>query len=417
MKSGDDRRRVLRNAAGGGHDNHGMHMLTSLHGALITAALLATGVMPAAAQTSTDPGGRAALVPAQASTSPPNGLGMRGPQLTVPNVILAEPASEIRLVIELEPADAAPRGSFVRVRGLPPTAALSDGHAIAPGAWAVPTAALKNLRIIVPAGTAGRSEISVTLVTLDGATIAEAKGSLLIAAARLIAPKEVPPPVSAARPSTASAPPPAELPKEQPTSRSFAPFEQAPAAATAPAQPAPPAPPAPPKQEQQAARPPVTPSEPPPSPAISPPVPIPATPKAAPSPPPTAAPKVIEPPAKTPEPAPAAPTKAPEPAPPAPAKELSAAARQKAEGLMSRGRAMLTEGNIAAARLFFERSADEGLAEGALAMGTTFDPVELRSMRALGTQPDPGAARRWYERAKSLGSREADAKLQALPPR
>lgn len=402
MKSGEDRHQIVRAAARGSHDNCRMKTPSILDGMLMAAVLLAADVMPVAAQTAGEQGGRAALVPAQSSTSPPNGLGMRGPQLTVPNVILAEPASEIRLVIDLEPVDSAPRGSFVRIRGLPPTAALSDGHAIAPGAWAVPTAALKNLRIIVPAGTTGRSEIQVSLVTLDGATIAEAKGSLLVAAARLIAPKEAPPPASAARPSTASAPPAAELPKEQPMSRSFAPFEQGPAAAAAPAQP-PPAPPAPPKQEQQAARPPVTPNEPaatPPPPAVVPP-PMPAAPKAAP-PAPTAAPKAPD----------------PVPAPlPAPAKELSAAVRQKAEGLMSRGRAMLSEGNIAAARLFFERSADEGLAEGALALGTTFDPAELQRMRALGTQPDPAAARRWYERAKNLGSRDADAKLQSLQAR
>jgi len=31
--------------------------------------------------------------------------------------------------------DAVPRNSFVRVRGLPPTAALTEGYSIAPGSW------------------------------------------------------------------------------------------------------------------------------------------------------------------------------------------------------------------------------------------------------------------------------------------
>lgn len=324
--------------------------------------LLALGAPPTIAQSPTERE-RAALIPAQATAPQPNGLGMRAVQVTVPSVMLAEPASEVRLAIELEPADGAPRGSFMRIRGLPPTAALSDGHAIAPGAWAVPTAALKGLRVIVPAGTAGRSEITVALVTLDGTTIAEAKGSLVVAAARLIAPRE-----SAAQASTATASGPVLAPPPPLTATPVPPSMQAPK-----------------PEQQQAARPPVPSAEPPGSPA------------------PIAVPK-----------APSAPAAAPEP--PA-AKELSPSARQKAENLLGRGRALLGEGNIALARLFFERSADEGLAEGALAMGSTYDPAELQRMRVQGTQPDPQAARRWYERARSLGSRDAEARLNALAGR
>ena len=76
-----------------------------------------------------------------------------------------------------------PQGSFVRMRGLPPTVALSEGHSIAPGSWAVPLAALPNLKITLPAGLTGRSEISVTLVGIDGTVLAEAKSMLVVAAA------------------------------------------------------------------------------------------------------------------------------------------------------------------------------------------------------------------------------------------
>src|SRR6185436_14760846 len=74
--------------------------------------------------------------------------------------------------------------SFLRVRGLPPMVALSEGHSIAPGTWAVSLAALPDLRIMLPAGAAGRSEIVITLVAVDGSVLAEAKATLAIAAAR-----------------------------------------------------------------------------------------------------------------------------------------------------------------------------------------------------------------------------------------
>ncbi len=59
-------------------------------------------------------------------------------RITIAPIILAKPASNIRLQIAIEPASAAPKRSFLRLRGLPPAASLSEGHVIAPGAWAVP---------------------------------------------------------------------------------------------------------------------------------------------------------------------------------------------------------------------------------------------------------------------------------------
>ena len=98
--------------------------------------------------------------------------------------IPAEPGSQTDFGIRIGPPDAVPRNSFLRVRGLPPMAALSDGHSIAPGAWAVSLAALPDLKITLPAGAAGRTEIVITLVTVDGAILAETKATLAIAAPR-----------------------------------------------------------------------------------------------------------------------------------------------------------------------------------------------------------------------------------------
>jgi len=104
------------------------------------------------------------------------------PTITVTAVVPAEPATQAPLVIRIGPSDAVPKGSFIRIRGLPPTVALSDGHSIAPGSWAVPIAALPGLKITLPAGAAGKSEISITLVGSDGSILAEAKSVLVVAA-------------------------------------------------------------------------------------------------------------------------------------------------------------------------------------------------------------------------------------------
>ena len=125
------------------------------------------------------------------------------PTITVTATVPAEPATQAPLAIRVGPPDAVPKGSFIRIRGLPPTMALSDGHSIAPGSWAVPIAALPNLKITLPAVAAGKSEISITLVGSDGSVLAEAKSVLVVAASS--APdsrtqnKSEPPPISILR--------------------------------------------------------------------------------------------------------------------------------------------------------------------------------------------------------------------------
>jgi TPR repeat protein len=76
--------------------------------------------------------------------------------------------------------------------------------------------------------------------------------------------------------------------------------------------------------------------------------------------------------------------------------------------LLSRGNDQLQHGNVAAARLYYQRAADTGLAQAALALGSTCDPDELVRLSVVGTQPDRELARRWYERARELGAPEAE---------
>jgi peptidyl-prolyl cis-trans isomerase SurA len=80
--------------------------------------------------------------------------------------------------------------------------------------------------------------------------------------------------------------------------------------------------------------------------------------------------------------------------------------RERALRLVKRGDEQLAEGNVAAARLFYERAADAGLAQGAMALARTFDADELARLGRRDIHADPKQAQRWYERAQQLGDAE-----------
>ena len=85
--------------------------------------------------------------------------------------------------------------------------------------------------------------------------------------------------------------------------------------------------------------------------------------------------------------------------------------------MVKRGDQFLQQGNIAAARQFYRRAADIGLALGALRLGATYDPVELEAIRHAGLEGDANEARNWYERARALGAPEAASRLSRLERR
>jgi len=82
--------------------------------------------------------------------------------------------------------------------------------------------------------------------------------------------------------------------------------------------------------------------------------------------------------------------------------------------LVKRGKDFLDNGDLASARLLLRRAADGGSAEGAFALATTFDPVVLQRLGAIGTKPDLAKAREWYQRAVDLGSSAASQQLAKL---
>jgi hypothetical protein len=87
--------------------------------------------------------------------------------------------------------------------------------------------------------------------------------------------------------------------------------------------------------------------------------------------------------------------------------------RQLAE-LVARGDVFLRAGDIASARLFYERAADAGDGQAALRMGATFDPTFLASGGLRNLRGDLAEARLWYHRALGLGASEAQPHLSNL---
>jgi hypothetical protein len=207
-----------------------------------------------------------------------------GITISVPSPLQAEPAARVRLPIQIGSPEARQKRSFVRILGLPPAAALSEGHAFAPGAWAVPMRALPTLSIILPAGVQGQSDVAISLMSIDGGQLAEARTLLVVA------------------PIAASAGPP----------------------------------------------------------------PVPPT------------------------------------------------GRERALGLHEKGIEELNRGNVFAARQLFERAAEVGLGQSAIALAATYDPNELAKLKNVGVVPEADAARRWYEKARELGVVEAGERLRRL---
>ena len=80
---------------------------------------------------------------------------------------------------------------------------------------------------------------------------------------------------------------------------------------------------------------------------------------------------------------------------------------------MARGDALFGKGDLAAARLLYERAADAGDGQAALRLGETFDPVFLDQAH-LSVRGDSGAAMSWYRRARDLGAADADVLIKSL---
>ena len=85
--------------------------------------------------------------------------------------------------------------------------------------------------------------------------------------------------------------------------------------------------------------------------------------------------------------------------------------------LLEHGDSLLRTGDVASARLFYERAAGAGDGRAALRLGATFDPAFLGRLGLGKVQADAAEARSWYSRARDLGAVEAKRQLNSLDTR
>ena len=83
-------------------------------------------------------------------------------------------------------------------------------------------------------------------------------------------------------------------------------------------------------------------------------------------------------------------------------------------GLLARGDWLFATGDVASARLLYERAADAGEARAAVRLGETFDPVYLDGSHLRGLRGDPDMAVFWYRHARDLGATEVASRLKKL---
>jgi hypothetical protein len=118
---------------------------------------------------------------ASSEDNPPLRLAQQtSPRISVPSLIVAEPASQVRLSIQVDAVETLPTQTYVLIRGLPSGVSLAGGHAIGAGSWAVPLYALPALPLNIPVGSSGRSDLVVSLVSVEGVHLAEASTILAI---------------------------------------------------------------------------------------------------------------------------------------------------------------------------------------------------------------------------------------------
>jgi len=82
--------------------------------------------------------------------------------------------------------------------------------------------------------------------------------------------------------------------------------------------------------------------------------------------------------------------------------------------LLARGDWLFATGDVASARLLYERAAGVGEARAAVKLGETFDPAFLSRRNLRGARADPAMAVFWYRRARDLGASDAGSRLIRL---
>jgi hypothetical protein len=90
---------------------------------------------------------------------------------------------------------------------------------------------------------------------------------------------------------------------------------------------------------------------------------------------------------------------------------------QEIKLLMKQGEQFIAAGDVVTARIVFQRAAEAGDANAAIALGATYDPTVLAKLGVAGLGSNVEKARTWYQKAESLGSMEATRRLAILANR
>ena len=88
----------------------------------------------------------------------------------------------------------------------------------------------------------------------------------------------------------------------------------------------------------------------------------------------------------------------------------------EAARLVVRASLLLEQGNIGAARSMLDRAVELASAQALFVLAETYDPRVLSARQTFGTQIDSAKARELYAKALARGIRDAQERLDALPP-
>jgi hypothetical protein len=97
-----------------------------------------------------------------------------------------------------------------------------------------------------------------------------------------------------------------------------------------------------------------------------------------------------------------------------PQRAMSGATPPAVAALLARGDTLIALGDIAAARLVYQRAAAHASARAATATGRTYDPRFLQAIGAIGSVADLDAAAAWYRKGAALGDEDAGPLLGGL---
>ena len=87
---------------------------------------------------------------------------------------------------------------------------------------------------------------------------------------------------------------------------------------------------------------------------------------------------------------------------------------EEAAKLIALANALLSQGNIGAARIVLERASESGNAKASFMLAETYDPAILSAWGTYGTHGEAAKAREHYAKAHAAGIQEAKGRLDAM---